>query len=445
MISAVQIDNSFNLKNSCFSFLLMMIVAALLSGCQTLSITQDSQLSVSTGRADSVEAHQFPITKQQDMVGMLASVNSQNEDSLSDLARHFGLGFTDITLANPELDPWALKDSQAVLLPLQFVLPEAPRKGIVLNLANMRMFYYPKKGEKVMTYPVGIGRDGWNTPLGTTQIVAKRANPAWTVPESIHREHEILGDPLPKVIPSGPDNPLGYFAMPLGFTGYLIHGTNKPYGIGMQVSHGCVQLYPEDVEVLFNQVEVGTSVTIVHQPYLAAWDQDILYLEVHQPLEKWAKQEKQLQKNLRTKLEKLATEKGETIDWQRVDAVLKRADGIPTPILQNAMPIAELRADAIKVQRPAQLFGQPTVNELTTADWSVVTERLPSETEAQKLATMLNHQGPQIPARKIKKDGEYRVVAGPFKNRKETKLIAKRIKSSFDMEVTTVKPQVIRD
>ncbi len=371
---------------------------------------------------------------------MLASVDSQKEDSLPDLARHFGLGFTDITLANPSLDAWALNDNQPVLLPLQFVLPEAPRKGIVLNLANMRMFYYPEKQDKVMTYPIGIGRDGWNTPLGSTQIVAKKANPAWTVPESIHREHEILGDPLPKVIPSGPENPLGYFAMPLGFNGYLIHGTNKPYGIGMQVSHGCVQLYPEDVETLFNQVEVGTPVTIVHQPYLVAWEQNMLYLEVHRPLEKWAKQEKQLQKSLRAKLKKLASEHAGVIDWQRVADVLKRADGIPTPVLQNGMAVAELKADAIKVQRPARLYGQPTVNELTAADWSIVTESFSSETEARKLASMLNHQGPQIPARKIEKDGEYRVVAGPFKTRKETRLAAKRIKSSFDMEVTPVKP-----
>ena len=445
MISAVRIANALNLKNSFSSLLLMLTAVATLSGCQTLSITQKSQLFVSNGKADAIETHQFPITESQTMVGMLARVGSQKEDSLSDIARHFGLGFNDIAQANPELDPWALKNNPSVLLPLQFVLPEAKRKGIVLNLANMRMFYYPENQDTVMTYPVGIGRDGWNTPLGTTKIVAKKANPAWTVPDSIHREHELLGDPLPKVIPAGPDNPLGYFAMPLGFTGYLIHGTNKPYGIGMQVSHGCVQLYPEDVEDLFNQVEVGTPVTIVHQPYLAAWDQNMLYMEAHPPLEKWATQNNQLQKKLKTKLEKLADEHGAVIDWHRVEDALKRADGIPTPVLQNAMTLTEIKSEAVQVSRPAQLYGQPIVTELTEADWSVVTERLDSETEAQKLAAMLNHQGPQIPARRIEKDGEYRVVAGPFKNKKETKLIAKRIKSSFDMEVTPVKPKVMRD
>lgn len=416
------------------------LFAVLLSGCQSWLFTKDAELLVSTGKAEFVESHAFAIEEHRQIVGALATVDSQRDDTLSDLARHFGLGFTDITIANPGIEPWALAENQPVLLPLQFVLPEAPRNGVVLNLANMRMFYYPKDQQKVLTFPVGIGRDGWNTPLGLTKIVAKKANPAWTVPESIHREHQLLGDPLPKVIPSGPDNPLGYYAMPLGFTGYLIHGTNKPYGIGMQVSHGCVQLYPEDVEVLFEQVSVGTPVRIVHQPYLAAWEQDMLYLEAHRPLEKWGKQDKQFQTDARARLKKLAEEKNAVVDWLRVDEVLSRADGIPTPVLQDGADLPGLTATAMKVQRPAQLYGQPAVNELTASDWSVVTESFGSETDAQKLAAMLNHLGPQIPARKIEKDGAFQVVAGPFKNKKETKIMVKRIKSNFDLEVTAVKP-----
>lgn len=411
-----------------------------LNGCQSFSFIKDSELLVETGRAESVESHAFSIAGQEQIVGVLASVESQQNDTLSDLARHFGLGFTDITIANPRLEPWALPENQQVLLPLQFILPEASRKGVVLNLANMRMFYYPKDGQKVLTYPVGIGRDGWNTPLGMTKIVAKKANPAWTVPESIKREHQQLGDPLPNVIPSGPDNPLGYYAMPLGFTGYLIHGTNKPYGIGMQVSHGCVQLYPEDVEALFEQVSVGTPVRIVHQPYLAAWGADMLYLEAHRPLGKWGKQDKKLQKAVRAKLSKLAAEKNAVVDWLRVDEVISRADGIPTPVLQGGEDLPAVIAQAVQVRHPEQLYGQPLVNELTESDWSVVTESFANEADAQKLAAMLNHLGPQIPARKIEKDGAFQVVAGPFKDKKETKVMAKRIKSSFDLEVTPVSP-----
>lgn len=438
----VQSENLYGFKTPSLQIVPVLLLGLFLSGCQTLSIKPETQLSVITGKAESIESHEFSITDDQAIVGTLASVDSLQNDTLSDLARHFGLGFNDITLANKHLDPWLLTENQSVLLPLQYVLPEAPRKGIVLNLANMRMFYYPQNQTKVLTYPVGVGRDGWNTPLGETKIVAKKASPAWTVPESIHREHQLQGDPLPKVIPAGPDNPLGEYAMPLGFNGYLIHGTNKPYGIGMQVSHGCVQLYPEDVEMLFNQVGVGTPVRIVHQPYLAAWDGDALYLEAHKPLDKWAKQEKQLQKTLRKTLEKLAAEKNATIDWQRVDTILTRADGVPTPILVGGADSSTLVADAIKVRRPESLYGQPAVNELTERDWSIMTPSFSSETEAQKLAAMLNHLGPQIPARKIEKDGSYQVVAGPFKNKKETRVIANRIKSSFDMEVTPVKPKL---
>lgn len=380
------------------------------------------------------------------MVGNLAQVASRDTDTLSDIARHFGLGFNDMVIANPGLDAWKLSNDQTVLLPLQFVLPDAPRKGIVLNLANMRLFYYPKnRPQSLVTYPVGIGRIGWNTPMGATQIVAKKANPAWTVPESIHREHEQLGDPLPKVIRAGPDNPLGNYAMPLGFSGYLIHGTNKPYGIGMQVSHGCVQLYPEDIEVLFKQVEVGTAVRIVHQPYLVAWEQNMLYLEAHEPLEKWAKQTKQLQKETRKKLEKMAAEKQLNVDWPRVDEVLRRADGIPTPVLMQSRDLAGLIAEAVEVAHPQQLYGQPQIADLTDSDWSIVTSALDNETDAQKLAAMLNHQGPPIPARKIVKDGSYQVVAGPFKTRQEAKTIAKRIKNNFDMDVQAVEPKVMQN
>lgn len=165
----------------------LLALSFFLDGCQTLSfIAQEHQpLIVTTGKAENVESHDFALSQEQAVVGALATIESRDDDTLSDLARHFGLGFTDIAIANPQLDPWALNDNQTVLLPLQFILPEAPRNGIVLNLANMRMFYYPKNQRQVRTYPVGIGRDGWNTPLGATKIVAKRAKPAWTDRKSV--------------------------------------------------------------------------------------------------------------------------------------------------------------------------------------------------------------------------------------------------------------------
>ncbi len=389
-----------------------------------------------------IESHDFKLSSGQGMVGTLAVISSREDDTLSDIGRHYGLGYNDITLANSNLDPWTLAAEQTVLLPLRFVLPEAPRKGIVLNLANMRMFYYPKnQADTVLTYPVGIGRQGWHTPLGQTQIVAKKANPDWTVPESIHREHQALGDPLPKVIRAGPDNPLGSYAMPLGFKGYLIHGTNKPYGIGLQVSHGCVQLYPEDIEILFNKVEVGTPVRIVHQPYMVAWQDDMLYLEAHQPLDKWDKQQKQLQKDIRKKLQQLATEKQVKVDWSKVERILQRADGVPTPVLPNSADLSELVADAMELAHPDHFYGQPVVNELNDNDWSILAADFENETDAQKLAAMLNHQGPPIPARKVAKNGGFQVVAGPFKNKKEARTVAQRIKVNFDMDVKALDPK----
>lgn len=421
-----------------------LLLALTVGGCQMLpTLPEDNPQTVIPPTQESIASHDFTLDDEQKMVGSLAVVPAQNSDTLSDLARHYGLGYNDITLANAELDPWLLGDQQPVLLPLQFIVPDAPRKGIVLNLANMRMFYFPKKQPNtIKTYPVGVGRDGWDTPLGATQIVAKKANPDWTVPESIQREHRALGDPLPAIVHSGPDNPLGYYAMPLGIGNYLIHGTNKPYGIGMQVSHGCIQMYPEDIETLFPKVDVGTPVRIVHQPYLAAWRDDNLYLEVHQPLEKWAKQDAQMIKQLQQKLQKLAMEHNATVDWVLVDKALRRKDGVPVPVMQGSQDLAMVKATALQLRHPVLLNGQPQLAELSGADWSVLAASFAQESDAQKFAAMLNHQGPPLPARKVVKDGVYQVVAGPFKSAKDARLAVKRIRSTFETDAVALEPAV---
>ena len=169
------------------------------------------------------------------------------------------------------------------------MLPDVPRKGVILNIASMRLFYFPPVADgeliQVMTYPIGIGRVGWETPLGSTTLVAKARDPSWYVPASVRQEHTAMGDPLPSVVPPGPDNPLGRFVLKLDMPGYLIHGTNQPYGVGMRVSHGCVRLYPENIERLYSMVSVGASVTIINKPYLAGWRNGELYIESHAPLE----------------------------------------------------------------------------------------------------------------------------------------------------------------
>jgi L,D-transpeptidase ErfK/SrfK len=382
-----------------------------------------------------IATHKFPIAENLNIIGGFAVVSARDGDTLPDIARHFGLGYNDITIANPNIRPWTLAAGARVQLPLRFILPDAPRKGIVLNLANMRLFYYPpKQPDAVFTYPIGIGRDGWNTPLGQTTIVAKTVKPTWTVPESVRREHAEKGDPLPNVVPPGPDNPLGEYALQLGFTSYLIHGTNKPYGVGMQVSHGCVRLYPEDIEVLFKKASVGTPVRIVHQPYMMVWDGDMLYLEAHEPLQKWAGQKQQQQKSLLKRLHESADEKGATVDWERVGRILQRADGIPTPILVNSPELPELAAQVPEVQHPEHLYGQPVVSKLADSDWVLIVADFVNELTAQDLTAMLNHQGPPIPARKFEKNGSYQVIAGPFKDQKEAESVAHRIKIDFEID-----------
>jgi L,D-transpeptidase ErfK/SrfK len=433
----------------------VLLAVSLLSGCRLYSYTHFLEFPPPTvtfppdeageqqPKLDDITTRKFTLPKNRNIVGGLAVISAQDGDTLSDIARHFGLGYTDITLANPGIRPWESKAGARVLLPLQFILPDAPRKGIVLNLANMRLFYYPpKQSGTLYTYPLGIGREGWNTPLGQTTIVAKKANPAWAPPESIRREHAAKGDPLPAVVPPGPDNPLGKYALSLGFDRYLIHGTNKPYGVGMQVSHGCVRLYPEDIKALFKKTSIGVPVRIVHQPYLAAWDGDRLYLEAHEPLQKWAGQKKRQQKSLLKHLRQVADKKGAAVDWEKVDSILQRADGIPTPILATSTDLPELVAQAPELQHPGHFYGQPVVTELTDSDWAILVADFHNAAMAQQLAAMLNHQGPPIPARKVEKNGSYQVIAGPFKNPKEAKLVAQRIKMDFEMDTQLLQPSM---
>ncbi len=226
---------------------------------------------------------------EQSVIGDPQVVFSRANDTLSDLAREYGLGYDELIAANPKVDPWMPGEGTAILLPTQYILPNSARRGVVLNIAAKRLFYYPAVADgeaiAVMTYPIGIGRVGWQTPLGETSVVAKAVNPQWYVPASVRREHAAMGDPLPAVVPPGPDNPLGTRVLKLGIPGYLIHGTNQPYGVGMRVSHGCVRLYPENIELLYTLVNVGDEVAIVNQPYLAGYRYNHLYFESHAPLE----------------------------------------------------------------------------------------------------------------------------------------------------------------
>ncbi|NTU77095.1 MAG: L,D-transpeptidase family protein [Alphaproteobacteria bacterium] len=273
-----------------------------------------------------------------DLIGETTTYEIQAEDNLYALARQFDLGIVDLLAANPGVDPWMPREKEALLLPAAHILPTAPRKGIVINLSEMRLYYFPDS-HSVMTFPIGIGREGWETPLGRTIVAHKRENPAWIPPPSIRHEHPDL----PEYFPPGPDNPLGAFALDLGWEAYRIHGTNKPSGIGVRSSHGCIRLYPEDIATLFPLVKVGTPVTVVDEPYKLGWSGDQLWLEIS-PTQQQADiiadygQPSAIDRpGIHASVEQAAG-KGAAIDWYRIDEALAQATGIPVLVAERHAP-----------------------------------------------------------------------------------------------------------
>jgi L,D-transpeptidase ErfK/SrfK len=281
----------------------------------------------------------------EDVIGGLRVVPAGDDETLVDLARRYNYGYEEIRAANPSVDSWMLRTDTTVTLPGFRVLPMAPREGIVINVAEMRLYYYPKPkpGQQatVETFPVSIGRGDWRTPVVTTKISGKVKDPSWTPPKSIRAEHAADGDPLPAFVAAGPDNPLGRFALRMTLPSYLIHGTNKQYGIGMQVTHGCMRLYPQDIERLYHEVPVGTTVRIVHQPYKAGWHQGQLYLEAHAPLDGIPVEK------LRDKTPMIEALTSATkavadypIDWAQVSVLDVERSGVPAPVGPVAGPVA---------------------------------------------------------------------------------------------------------
>ena len=209
----------------------------------------------------------------------------EGKHTLEDIAAKYQLGLSNLLEANPGVDPFLPKPGSQLLIPLQLILPNAPREGIVINVAEMRLYYYPKGKKTVEVLPIGIGQIGKDTPENwVTTVQRKRANPTWTPTPRIRKEYAAKGEILPAVWPAGPDNPMGLYALYIGNL-YAIHGTNASFGIGLRVSQGCVRLRHEDIEHLFKNVPVGTRVQFVNQPIKATEEPDgKRYLAVHQPL-----------------------------------------------------------------------------------------------------------------------------------------------------------------
>ena len=293
-----------------------------------------------------VATHRFELTSDTgDLVGYVQKTTVGKDDTLPDIARRFDVGYEEMLLANPGVDPWLPGPGREVVVPTQFVLPAAPHEGVVVNVAAMRIYYYPphKKGEPqlVYTHPIGIGRVGWKTPEGTARIVAREKDPVWVVPKSVRAEHAADGDMLPAVVPAGPDNPLGEYEFRLSWPSYLIHGTNKPYGVGMRSSHGCIRLYPEDIAVFYDLIPIGTKVTVVNQPYLFGWRDGTLYLQAYEVMEDdsrdWDKNRKRLLANLmnpnqRQKIGHRIEGADKNVDWQRVGDLAHQPRAVPVPV-----------------------------------------------------------------------------------------------------------------
>jgi L,D-transpeptidase ErfK/SrfK len=349
--------------------LAFIALASAFAGCSLLTsnrveppptVAVPTQPDPSAPRLAALQTRQFTLGAGQDLVGEMQVLFARYENTFSAIGREYDLGYEEMRSANPGVDQWLPGEGTPIYLPTQSILPDAARKGIVINVPAMRLYYFttektpgtteksPGATEKsaadraavttsVTTYPIGIGAEGWATPFGEAKVTQKARDPVWYVPASVRKEHLERGDRLPAVVPPGPDNPLGAFAMTLSIPSYLIHGTNKPDGVGMRSSHGCIRLYPEDIEALFGRVPKGTPVRIVNQPLLAAWREGQLYLEVHPPL---AEEKHDLvaeaEGALKRALERAGpAAAGVEIDSAVVQRIVTEQRGIPLPVLRS--------------------------------------------------------------------------------------------------------------
>ncbi len=340
--------------------LVLLIAFVALDGCTTI---EDFFGSVRSQRSNVIaRLHGRPVEEpiarnyfvlkspEQSVIGAPQIVFTRRQDTFSDLAREYGLGYDEIVAANPNVDPWLPGDNTPVLLPTQYVVPDVSRKGIVLNIVSKRLFYFPATAvgepQPVMTFPIGIGRVGWETPLGVTTVISKATDPHWYVPLSVRREYAEMGNPMPAVVPPGPENPLGTHVLKLEMPGYLIHGTNQPYGVGMRVSHGCVRLYPENIELLYSLVNLGEPVAIINEPYLLGLRDGEFYFEGHRPLE-----DDPIDADAR--LEQLSARhldgsKLNTNDSDHIRAIASMAHGIPVRVAQYDVDEVYARARLVR-------------------------------------------------------------------------------------------------
>jgi len=283
--------------------------------------------------------------KAHSVIGSIRYYQTQQKDTFLDIARYYALGYEELVDANPGVDPWIPPAGRVIMLPTEFVLPEGDYSGVVVNIPEMRLYYFHKGsvGTHVTTYPVGLGRDEWRTPQGKFKIRGKTKNPTWVLPESIKKEHRADGRPAPDFIPGGdPENPLGKYRLELTLNSYGIHGTNIPWGVGMQVSHGCVRLYPEDIERLFPLIPVGAAGEFAYQPVKVGAREGRIYVEMHRDIYNllpapYREARRLIEKNGWTAF----------VDMKEVERAVTEQNGIPVDVTLDGEPSNETPQDEL--------------------------------------------------------------------------------------------------
>ncbi len=270
----------------------------------------------------------------EDIIGNITLYTIKKDETLIDISRRYNLAFPEVLLTNPDIDdPWLLEEGKVISLPTRHLLPNGKRKGIIINKGDLRAYFF--KENHIESFPIGIGRLNWDTPLGSAIVVGKKKNPYWTVPDSILEEEPHW----PKVVKPGPENPLGTRAIYLSIPGYLMHGTNKPWGVGMRVSHGCIRMYPEGIEKLYDLVKEGDKVEIIEQKVKAGWQGGVLYLEVHTMHEYGLEEDEERKPNIRLLPEAARIIQGAAgkyiakINWVKVTEIVRTANGVPQAVL----------------------------------------------------------------------------------------------------------------
>jgi len=357
-------------------------------------------------------AKTFPLPPDnQALIGQVETIEVSVTDTLLDVARRYSIGFNEMVSANPDVDPWLLEAGQKLVIPSQYILPDAPREGVVVNLPEMRLYFYPPAvpGEPrvVVTYPLGIGSEGRSIPFTYAKITEKKIKPSWIVPESIRAEHAAAGDPLPKIVPPGKDNPLGDYAMRLGQSSYLIHGTNSPYSIGKRVSHGCLRMYPEDIAAFFPLIASGTPVRIIDQPYKSGWSDNALYLEAHPPMKEATPDNGN---NLTLMVRTIARDTSGVLNsksWERAERIALQLKGVPAQVYRQGEDVMLASIEEMPISLVTQRAWMVPVGVFQAVESISQVSRKISDIE---LPTVVSAVG---------KEGGCRVMAGPFSHRKQ--------------------------